>query len=99
MRLNADDPTESRGGEVGSYPDNPGERQGEMQENRNPGTCHVCKKPVGMYQGVVEPPALGRGRWLVWCMACYNTSDNSGSEDRCCGDRAYEDQCARACER
>jgi hypothetical protein len=29
--------------------------------------------------------------------AAFNASDHSSAEDRCCGDRAYEDACARAC--
>lgn len=61
--------------------------------NRYSGKCHACGKKVPPYDGVVE--RIGRRRWKVWCMSCYNDSDCSGPEDRCCGNRAYEDQCAR----
>ena len=47
--------------------------------------------------GFVEKQGYGRrARWAVWCLACFNRSDSSGAEDRACGDRAYEDACARA---
>ena len=65
--------------------------------NRYGGECHACGKPVAAGAGVVERAARGRySRWLVWCESCYNRSDNSGPEDRACGDRAYEDACERA---
>ena len=62
--------------------------------NRYPGNCHSCGKRVSTAAGILE--RIGR-KYVVWCMACYNRSDNSGEEDRCCGNRAYEDQCAQAC--
>ena len=65
------------------------------------GECNACHKPVAKRAGYVEFKQTGRGRrgghYIVWCKACYNASDNSGDEDRACGDRAYEDACARAC--
>lgn len=72
-----------------------------MSANKYRGQCHACKRPVPAGAGVLEPTGgFYRGRrhhgWLLWCMDCYNKSDNSGPEDRCCGNRAYEDQCARA---
>lgn len=71
--------------------------------NKYSGKCEACGKIVGVGQGNLE----WVGKWhagqrrkspyKLWCMDCFNKSDNSGPEDRCCGDRAYEDQCARAC--
>lgn len=66
--------------------------------NRYAGTCHACGKSVPAGEGRIERTGYGRrGKWLVWCLGCFNASDNSGPEDRCCGNRAYEDACARAC--
>jgi len=65
-----------------------------MQANRYPGTCGACGRSVDAGKGIIE--RHGR-RWLVWCETCYNASDHSGAEDRACGDRAYEDQCAARC--
>lgn len=62
--------------------------------NKYKGTCHDCKKTVASHDGVLE--RMGR-KWVVWCQSCYDRSDNSSYEDRACGDRAYEDACARAC--
>lgn len=62
--------------------------------NRYPGTCHACGAEVRAQAGTLE--RRGR-RWVVWCQPCYNRSDNSSAEDRQCGNRAYEDACARAC--
>ena len=62
--------------------------------NRYSGECHACQKHVEAGAGIVEK--IGR-KWQVWCADCYNASDKSGDEDRCCGDRAYEDACAAAC--
>ena len=68
-----------------------------MNANRFPGVCHACGKPVASGQGMLERSGRGRyGKWLVWCAPCYNASDNSGPEDRECGNRAYEDRCAAA---
>ena len=61
--------------------------------NRYSGRCG-CGKMVLPGDGVVE--MVGR-KWKVWCADCFNKSDNSGPEDRCCGNRAYEDACARVC--
>lgn len=68
--------------------------------NRFPGKCHACGKHVEAGEGEVEQRPSGRGRhfkWVLWCMSCFNASDCSGPEDRACGNRAYEDACARAC--
>ena len=59
--------------------------------NKYSGTCHDCGKGVRPGDGILE--RIGR-RWVVWCEDCFNRSDKSGYEDRCCGERAYEDQCA-----
>lgn len=67
-------------------------------KNRYAGTCHACGKTVESGAGCIEKSGYGRrAKWLVWCLACFDKSDNSGVEDRCCGNRAYEDACARAC--
>lgn len=69
--------------------------------NKYAGKCHACGCEVQAGQGKLEyTGGYYRGRrikYLLWCMACFNKSDCSGEEDRCCGNRAYEDQCARAC--
>ena len=65
--------------------------------NRYHGRCHACGKAVPARAGILENVGGMRPRWVVWCLACFNASDNSGPEDRCCGDRAYEDRCAAAC--
>ena len=68
------------------------------QLNKYAGVCDACKKRVWARAGYVEKQGYGRrARWAVWCVGCYNRSDNSGPEDRCCGDRAYEDASAAAC--
>ena len=65
--------------------------------NRYPGRCHACGRHVAEFEGIAEKKAGGRrAGWLLWCEPCYNHSDNSGPEDRACGDRAYEDRCAEA---
>ena len=65
--------------------------------NRFPGRCHECGRHVPEFEGLIERKAGGRrAGGLVWCEPCYNRSDNSGPEDRECGDRAYEDRCAAA---
>ena len=67
--------------------------------NRFPGRCHACGCQVKEFEGYAERKAgvrTKRGGWLLWCMGCFNESDNSGPEDRACGDRAYEDRCAEA---
>jgi hypothetical protein len=64
--------------------------------NKYHGNCNACGEPVKPGTGILE--TLGRRRgYKLWCMDCYNRSDNSGPEDRCCGDRAYEDMCAERC--
>lgn len=60
--------------------------------NRYPGPCHACGKHVPRGEGEVEK--IGR-KWRLWCQPCYDASDNSGPDDRACGNRAYEDACAR----
>ena len=67
--------------------------EGKMT-NKYQGRCHDCGKTVQAGSGKLERI---KGKWVVWCLPCYNRSDNSGEEDRCCGNRAYEDSCARAC--
>jgi hypothetical protein len=68
----------------------------EYMINRYPGKCHACGCTVAAHEGYVELKKEYRKkpRWLVWCQDCFNKSDNSGPEDRACGDRAYEDWCA-----
>ena len=70
--------------------------------NKYPGQCHCCKQTVPAGTGILESTGgYYRGhrsaRWLLWCMSCFNRSDNSSDEDRACGNRAYEDRCAAAC--
>lgn len=68
--------------------------------NRYPGTCHACGARVPEGKGKLEYIGFnrrGRGRYQLWCSTCFNSSDCSSEEDRCCGNRAYEDACARAC--
>ncbi len=62
--------------------------------NKYAGVCNACGKKVGAQDGHIE--RAGR-RWIVWCGPCFDRSDNSSYEDRCCGDRAYEDRCAEQC--
>jgi len=64
-----------------------------MRVNKYSGNCEGCQRRVKAGAGVIE---RSTGRWLVWHEGCFAGSDNSGYEDRACGDRAYEDQCARA---
>ena len=63
-----------------------------MATNRYTGTCKACLTKVPAGTGICE--RTGYRKWIVWCMSCFNASDNSGEEDRCCGNRAYEDRCA-----
>lgn len=63
--------------------------------NRYPGKCECCGKRVEAHAGILEHK-YGR-KFIVWHPACFDSSDNSSYEDRCCGDRAYEDQCADRC--
>lgn len=65
-------------------------------ENRYPGKCVECGAHVPAYAGFLERRPFGK-KFVVWCMSCYTESDNSGQEDRACGDRAYEDECAQKC--
>ena len=66
-----------------------------MMSNRYPGKCEGCGKKVNAREGILEHK-YGR-KWLVWHPDCFDRSDHSSYEDRCCGYRAYEDACARAC--
>jgi len=74
-----------------------------MFANRYAGTCSACGCKVAAGKGVLEAHKTHRHgrrpgkRWVLWCQNCYRNSDHSGVEDRECGDRAYEDACARAC--
>lgn len=65
-----------------------------MAANRFSSRCQACGKKVRSYEGKVE--WNGR-KWVVWCMACFDQSDNSSYEDRVCGNRAWEEQCAERC--
>jgi hypothetical protein len=66
--------------------------------NKYAGKCHACGKQVAAGSGELEKQGyLRREKWVVWCKACYNKSNNSGADDSQCGDRAYEDQCAAQC--
>lgn len=65
--------------------------------NKYSGQCQACGRHVPPGAGRVEPSGRRRGKWLLWCLPCFNASDHSGLEDRECGDRAYEDRCAEAC--
>jgi hypothetical protein len=61
-------------------------------KNKYPGKCHSCGRQVRRGEGTLERAG---GKWLILCADCccyYNKSDNSSYEDR-----AYEDQCAKAC--
>ena len=62
-----------------------------MTPNRYEGQCHDCGDEVRPYRGTIEKVG---GKWIVRCPSCYDLSDNSGMEDRECGDRAYEARCA-----
>lgn len=66
--------------------------------NRYAGNCHACRRSVAPGEGELEPTGLRRRgkRYKLWCLPCYNASDDSGPDDRVCGNRAYEDACARA---
>lgn len=51
---------------------------------------------------LVPDSAAAEATRLVACAATHYREpagyrDNSSHEDRCCGDRAYEDSCAAAC--
>ena len=72
-----------------------------FMSNRYHGKCHSCGCSVSPGAGKIERKSNFYSRrdiqsWIVWCMSCFNASDNSGEEDRCCGNRAYEDRCAEA---
>lgn len=60
-----------------------------MTPNRYEGSCVDCGREVRPYKGVIEKVG---GKWITRCQPCYDASDNSGVEDRECGDRAYEDR-------
>ena len=62
--------------------------------NKYAGYCNPCQKPVKAYSGQLE--RVG-SKWVIWCLDCFDKSDNSSQEDRQCGDRAYEDRCAEQC--
>ena len=66
--------------------------------NRYNGKCNHCGCAVAAGAGHCEFTGRpGRDRYQVLCNTCFDKSDNSSYEDRCCGDRAYEDRCAEAC--
>ena len=65
--------------------------------NRYPGTCLACGKTVPAGAGTLERKSGRRRGWQVRCQTCATQADHSSAEDACCGDRAYEDACARAC--
>ena len=72
-------------------------------KNLYPANCSGCTKRVHTGAGFVQWQHTGRGRrgghFNVYCKPCFEAkeADNSGVEDRQCGDLAYEDACARAC--
>jgi len=74
-----------------------------MQTNRYAGKCEACGRTVQAEEGNLEYVGKysgGRRRksaYKLWCTNCFDASDNSSEEDRCCGNRAYEDRCAEAC--
>lgn len=74
-----------------------------MSANRYAGKCEACGKAVEQgagnleYVGRYHAGQRRKSPYKLWCWDCFNASDCSGREDRCCGNRAYEDQCARAC--
>ena len=61
--------------------------------NRYDGYCNDCGKSVRAGEGHIERSGK---KWIIWCNDCFDGSDNSSDEDRCCGNRAYEDRCAAA---
>ena len=63
-------------------------------QNKYAGKCEHCSCEVAARQGTLE--RNGR-RWTLLCGPCFDKSDNSSYEDRECGNRAYEDQCAERC--
>lgn len=69
--------------------------------NRYPGKCEACGADLKAGSGKLEYVGTGGHRrksaYKLWCLACFDKSDCSGDEDRCCGNRAYEDRCAEAC--
>jgi hypothetical protein len=73
-------------------------------KNKFSGICECCGVSVAPEQGKLEYVGryhAGQRRkspYKLWCVSCYNRSDNSSEEDRCCGDRAYENQCAAQCD-
>lgn len=69
-----------------------------VNANRYAGHCDCCKQPVAAFAGKIEKVGIGRhSKWRIWCLTCFDRSDNSGAEDRACGDRAYEESCSAAC--
>ena len=63
--------------------------------NKYAGTCRKCGNRVPARTGILK--RIGH-KWTVTCQQCeFDANDHSSYEDRCCGDMAYEDQCARAC--
>lgn len=70
-------------------------------DNKYPGKCAECGTFVPKYAGTVEKHGERHSRFVLYCRACfqvrYDRADNSSFEDRCCGNSAYEDACARKC--
>ena len=63
--------------------------------NKYKGTCNHCGQHVPAHKGTLEK--VNR-KWVVYCDQCnFDRMDHSSEEDRCCGDMAYEDACARQC--
>lgn len=53
--------------------------------------CLACGDFVAAGAGILE--ACAHRNFKTWCLPCFNKSDNSGPEDRECGNRAYEESC------
>ncbi len=63
--------------------------------NKYRGECKQCGGDVPVRAGNIEKTG---NKWVLWCASCYfDHLDHSSQEDRCCGDMAYEDECARQC--
>jgi hypothetical protein len=57
------------------------------------GTCTSCRQAIKPGQTIYWSKGAGASH-----VYCETQNDNSGIEDRACGDMAYEDACQRATE-